>query len=605
MATEVARLKAYLDADDRGFHRVVNRADSTMHKVGRSIGLAAAAAGAAVGVGLGIAAKVGFDEFKQGALSAAQTNAVLKSTGGIANVTRKHVERLGKTMMNLSGIDDEVVKSGENILLTFRGIRNETGKGNDIFDQATKATLDLSVAMGKDMTSSAVLVGKALQDPIRGLGALRRVGIQFTVAQEEQIKKMVESGHVMAAQKMILAELNKEFGGSAVAMGKTLPGAISRLREQFKNFLGDLVSRVEPAVSRFLDRFTRARGFTAKLHVVWIGLRQAARDLYKNIRIALFGETTRRPIQLPSGKILEWDTRSSQGLVDAISKGIQSVDWRNVAKVMAGGFGSAFGDAVKKFVSVKFTAKDFVRLIGLDPDHDYGADLDKWLREQLGRFLASFKPDWGGLSKLGPPPFLNEAKRAFHSFMNWISGSFALALKSAVIGAFAPLPVAVLQKLAQVGGVIVRQLSSWVGSARRGAGRVVSGIVSAFSSLPGQLAGLMRAALNAVIRIWNNLRIPGFHVGLPGPVPDLNFGGFDLPNIPEVARGGIVRARPGGTLLRAGEGGLDEAIIPLRRGAALAGNITVNYYAGVFVRESQAAQDIQRILEKNKRRGGR
>ena len=48
-----------------------------------------------------------------------------------------------------------LIASGENLLLTFTNIRNEAGKGNDIFNQATTATLDMSVALGTDMTSAA------------------------------------------------------------------------------------------------------------------------------------------------------------------------------------------------------------------------------------------------------------------------------------------------------------------------------------------------------------------------------------------------------------------------------------------------------------------
>jgi len=43
-------------------------------------------------------------------------------------------------------------------------------------------------------------------------------------------------------------------------------------------------------------------------------------------------------------------------------------------------------------------------------------------------------------------------------------------------------------------------------------------------------------------------------------------GGDGIPGIPEMAEGGIVRARRGGTLLRAGEAGQDEAIVPLPAG---------------------------------------
>lgn len=75
----------------------------------------------------------------------------------------------------------------------------------------------MSVALGQDMKSSAIQVGKALQDPILGLTALRRVGVNFNEQQSEMVKKMVESGHQLEAQKFILNELTTEFGGSAEA----------------------------------------------------------------------------------------------------------------------------------------------------------------------------------------------------------------------------------------------------------------------------------------------------------------------------------------------------------------------------------------------------
>ena len=72
---------------------------------------------------------------------------MLKSTGGAAGVSAEHVKKLGDQLLTLSGVDDEAVRSMENLLLTFTNVRNTAGKGNDIFDQATKVTLDLSTAL--------------------------------------------------------------------------------------------------------------------------------------------------------------------------------------------------------------------------------------------------------------------------------------------------------------------------------------------------------------------------------------------------------------------------------------------------------------------------
>lgn len=147
----------------------------------------------------------------------AQTAAVLKSTGQAAGISATQIGKLATAISNKAGIDDEEIQSGENMLLTFTNIRNEAGKGNDIFSQGTKIMTDMSVATGTSMKSSAVQLGKALNDPIKGISALQRVGVSFTDQQKDQIKTLVDTGNTMGAQKVILGELNKEFAGSAAA----------------------------------------------------------------------------------------------------------------------------------------------------------------------------------------------------------------------------------------------------------------------------------------------------------------------------------------------------------------------------------------------------
>lgn len=102
----------------------------------------------------------------------------------------------------------------------------------------------------------------------------------------------------------------------------------------------------------------------------------------------------------------------------------------------------------------------------------------------------------------------------------------------------------------------------------------IEGIVKFISELPGRIgkaaAGMFdglknafRTAVNFIIRAWNGLdfTIPGFDPPGPGPT----FPGFTLgvPDIKELAQGGIIKASTGGTLAVIGEGGRDEAVIPL------------------------------------------
>lgn len=239
-------------ADTSGLTRGLTQGTSGLRKFGK---MAAIVGGAAALGGLVATLKIGVDEFMTAQKVMAQTGAVLKSTGGAANVTSKQITDMSTSLMKLSGIDDEAIQSGQNLLLTFTKIRNETGKGNNIFDQATLAMTNLSVAMGKDLSSSAILVGKALNDPVKGVGALSRAGVQFTASQKDTIKALVESGDVMGAQKMILKELETQFGGSAKAAGQTLPGQLNILKETFRNLAADLIAGFIPAVSRGTQAF--------------------------------------------------------------------------------------------------------------------------------------------------------------------------------------------------------------------------------------------------------------------------------------------------------------------------------------------------------------
>jgi hypothetical protein len=61
---------------------------------------------------------------------------------------------------------------------------------------------------------NAVALGKALNDPIKGISALTRNGITFTESEKERIKVLVESNKVGEAQNMILQAIETQVGGN-------------------------------------------------------------------------------------------------------------------------------------------------------------------------------------------------------------------------------------------------------------------------------------------------------------------------------------------------------------------------------------------------------
>jgi phage-related minor tail protein len=200
-----------------------------------------ALAGAAVAFGASAV-----KSFNESEAAIAQTNAVLKSTQGIAGVTAAEVTTLATSMQKLTTFSDEEVRSAENMLLTFTNISDE------IFPETTEATLNMSQALGQDLKSSSIQLGKALNDPILGLTSLGRVGVKFTQGTRDQIKAMVEAGNVMGAQKVILHELATEFGGSARAATKTFGGQVKQLGNEFDDVKEDIGKLIVVLEKQFL-----------------------------------------------------------------------------------------------------------------------------------------------------------------------------------------------------------------------------------------------------------------------------------------------------------------------------------------------------------------
>jgi hypothetical protein len=201
------------------------RMGDTLGKVGVGIGVAFAA-GAAVMI------KAGFDaveSLKRLEVIGAQTTAVINSTGGAAGVTAEQVRALADSLERTTATESEAIQEGANLLLTFTNLRNGAGKNERVFDRATELMVDMARAMGTDASGSAIQLGKALNDPVAGIAALTRVGVQFSDEQKNMIRSLAESGDLMGAQQIILNELETQFGGSGAAYASTLAGQIDTL----------------------------------------------------------------------------------------------------------------------------------------------------------------------------------------------------------------------------------------------------------------------------------------------------------------------------------------------------------------------------------------
>jgi hypothetical protein len=246
--------------------RGADKASKDLGKVDKGLGkLAKSAAGAAASF---FGARMLLDGFRsminatrEQILAETQLNAVLKSTAGVAGLTAKELTNMASALQKQTRFGDEAIIKAQSLMLTF------TKVGKEVFPDAIEAVLNMSEAMGQDLQQGVIQVGKALNDPILGVTALRRVGVQLTKQQEEQVKAFTKSGQIARAQKIILSELETQFGGVAKAAGETMPGALDQMNNAIgdaQESIGEVLSPVVVTISDDIENLANIIGEAAK-----------------------------------------------------------------------------------------------------------------------------------------------------------------------------------------------------------------------------------------------------------------------------------------------------------------------------------------------------
>lgn len=500
------------------------------------------------------------------------TDAVIKSTGGAANVTASQVSRLAEAISNKTGIDDEQIQSAQNLLLTFTNVRNEVGKGNDIFNQASQAAIDMSVALGTDSKSAAIQLGKALNDPIKGITALSRAGVSFTKEQKDQIKTLVASGKTLEAQKMILAELGKEFGGAAAAASDPM--------QRLDTTVNNLKERIGTALLPYIEKAA-----------TWLGEKlPGALDRLEKI----FSEKV-----LPVLKdVTAWLKDKLGGAIEGGKKVIED---------LANAFGTSQGTIVKVLgaiavalgvVALAWNAGPGIivtAVVALGAALLYAYNKVDWFRagvqfifKAIAVYVRTLIAVWREIfERLAPI-----VRVAFNAVSAYIR--VAVAFWS---GAFR----VVRSAIEAVASFITGPLASAFGRIKGFAEGVAGVLAAPFNALKD----VAKAAFNFIADAWNNTvgRLSFTIPDIPG-VPGRGTR-YEMPDIPKFAKGGIV-TRP--TIAMIGEAG-PEAVIPLSRagrpaniGAGTAGG-TIMVQVDVNV-DPITGRKVYRLAQDDQRKNG-
>lgn len=282
MSAKVGSLHVDATMESAAFHKGAAQLETRMKAMQKRFAAAGAALTSA-GQKLSIGLSLPFAALMAKAIPAAkesrealgQVEAALKSMGPAAGRTAAQLQDQAKALQQLSTFDDDdILRSVTANMLTFGNVAEEQ------FDRAQRAAVDLASRMGTDLQSAALMIGKALNDPVKGLAALRRVGIQFDAQQQQQIKTMAKVGNVAGAQAVMLGELERQFGGSAAAMRAADPGAaLTNSWNDFLETVGEIALKVLPPLTAILqqvvDKFNSLSPSTQKAVVVAAALAAA------------------------------------------------------------------------------------------------------------------------------------------------------------------------------------------------------------------------------------------------------------------------------------------------------------------------------------------
>src|SRR5215467_13621965 len=143
--------------------------------------------------------------------------ATFKGAGDATGALAAHAETYAAKLSQATGVDDEAIAGAQALLATFHSVSNAGAVQAGVFDRATAAAADLAAAGYGDLNSNAVQLGKALEDPVKGMAALAKSGVTFTAAQKNAIQQMEKTGNHLGAQQIVLANVESQVKGTAAA----------------------------------------------------------------------------------------------------------------------------------------------------------------------------------------------------------------------------------------------------------------------------------------------------------------------------------------------------------------------------------------------------
>ena len=502
--------------------------------------------------------------------------------GDQAGAVSQRLIDLADSQEILLGVDDSIIKSTQAKLLTFKQLAGTADEAGGAFDRATAAAIDLAAAGFGTAESNATALGKALQDPIKGIAALARSGVTFTDVEKEKIKTLVESGKTLEAQDMILKAIETQVGGTAAATAtasekmalafenvkETVGAALLPAFQSLITSLLPVIEKLGPQIATVVTALTPVFDkFAALVPVVidalmplvpiFVDLITLIADLAISI-MPIFLDVLNLILPIIAA-ILPVFTQFLKGLLEPLIP---------VVKNLIVAF-KPFVDAI-----VPILQKLLEKLV------PFFLKLLDAVITPLIPIVVALITAFGPLLELVLPLLVYLLETFVLPVLDFLIEVLKVILPAAL--AFVTASFTNFGKFMEKFGGTFKDIWNGISSFFKG---VVNGILGFYE---GMINGFI-SMLNGGIRAINGLLdgIPAELKQMFGLPNDFNINLIPKLKLPRLAEGGIVMPKPGGVIAQIAEAGQPEAVIPLDRFGDMGNktyNITVNAGMGVDAR---------------------
>jgi len=498
-------------------------------KTGVSLGGIAKAA--ATGLAVGAVVSFGKSAVKAAEESEVAHNklvAVFKNVGDASGAAAAAAEAYAGKLAASTGVDDEAIMGAQALLATFHSVSGAAGRQAGIFDRATAAAVDLAAAGYGDLNSNSIQLGKALEDPVKGMAALAKSGVTFTAAQKTAIQQMVKSGDTLGAQKIVLKNVEDQVKGTAAA---TATGS-AKMAVAWGNFQESVGAAILPFVSGIQTQLAGLFAFVAAnsgwLVPLVLAITTVVGALLIFVKTVQFVKTTIAAFRVAWLALNSSFIASPIGLIIIAIVALIAIIVVIATKTT---WFQSIWRAVTSFMSAAWRATVGAITAAWNAAWSFIAGIFRAIQNIAMTVWAWVRSNWPLLAGVLAGPF-GVAVALVYKFWGPISGFFAgivHSIGSVVSGVVGAITQPFITAFNIVKGAIQAAVG-YIQGLLGGLTRTVSGAISTAKSV-----------YNAFAHTWNaiEVKMPSVDTHIPGIG---KIGGFTvgLPDLPILARGGLM-----------------------------------------------------------------